>query len=851
MKLFKRILPLMLCVLLVLPLFTAVQALGGEDATYVLNNQVDGDNYTGPDLQYFSPYRIQAEMDGKTITMRNCMFLLYNTTNDEVIPTYCTDITVLVNPNFVYRRMNLEDSTFAASASQQIRAIVHNGFYVMPIKGETDEEHIARVEAELKRLGDAAGVEDLTIGEAITATQSAIWKAAHGDSIVFTDFVLNMYTTDVSDQVRYYDFCNQERINGHTKYTGTSENVKLTAENDRWIGSRIQAVYSYLLSVDPMPPVNTIVSPASFLDTSASFSSVKAGGTVDLTVTATVNVRMEPGDSLTLSASLGNAYQTSAALSDGTQTVTLVLKDIPVDQMDQTIKLTIEGEQSGLDAYLYDAEGDRNTSQSMVGKDDSRLPVHAEVTVKPNENDRILNVYKTTKVATGTDTYERVPLEGITFDLYLVTELRDYLTGAVTLPKAEEYVYSGNPDYTLTTGADGRASVNLTQQGLPDGVYLVVEREHPAIQAPVKPFYVTMPSTNPEGTGHVYEITVQPKNDVKGGVQIEKDVISLGNNSASVDAYADHTWIIGTTIPEDIADSKTFVISDTLDSRLDYMGNLKVNVETVDGETVVETLTEGTDYILNVTDVDSLGKGKPSDAFTVTLTKTGMNKVGNSIGDQNFEDYMLRVYFDARINANAKLGEEIPNKATVTYTNSVGFDFDDESDEPVVYTGGAKLLKVDSTDETKKLEGAEFEVYRYATAEEVAAGGDAITHIPGVSGAVVKVSFFKKEDLKGEKVTSVTSDKQGKVNICGLAYGEYFLVETKAPAGYNLLKEPVKLTIDGTTHTADKTITVKNVNGSILPTTGGIGTTVYTVSGMLLLCVGCLMIFLKKRKIYE
>ena len=76
MKLFKRILPLMLCVLLVLPLFTAVQALGGEDATYVLNNQVDGDNYTGPDLQYFSPYRIEAVMDGRTITMRNCMFLL-------------------------------------------------------------------------------------------------------------------------------------------------------------------------------------------------------------------------------------------------------------------------------------------------------------------------------------------------------------------------------------------------------------------------------------------------------------------------------------------------------------------------------------------------------------------------------------------------------------------------------------------------------------------------------------------------------------------------------------------------------------------------------------------------------
>lgn len=851
MKIYSRLLSLTLCVLLLLPVFVTMGGsvlAAGEEDTYVLNHRVDGDGYSGPDLQYFSPYRIKATMDGEVITMKNCLFSLYNTRNNQAIPVYCTDISVLANSNFTYRRINLEDSTYAAEAAGHIRAIVRNGFYLMPIEGETDAQHAQRVAEELKRLGDAAGVEDLTIGEAITGTQSAIWQAAHGRALVFTDFVHNVYTTDVSDSVRYYDICNEERINGHLEYRGTGgENVELTAANDAWIGARIRAVYNYLLSLDPMPPSATVVSPASFKQVSDPRFTPNGDGTYNVSVTATVDVDMEEGDALTVTAALGKDYKASAALTDGRQTVTLTINNVPADLLGQEVKLSIQGTQSGFDVYLFDAEGDRYTSQSMVGMDDSRLPVYGEVIA--TSDDRILNFYKTTKVATGNGTYDRRPLEGITFDLYLVAELNAYLNGSVRLPEATEYDYPDQADFTLITGEDGRASVNLTQQGMPDGVYLVVEREHPAIKAPVDPFYVIVPATNAEGTGHIYEITIEPKNDVVGDVHIEKDVISLGNDSAAVEAYTAHTWIIGTNIPEDIGGGKSFVISDTLDSRLDYLGNLKVNVETLDGQTVVTTLTEGVDYTVNVTDVDSLATGTPSDAFTVALTGTGMGKIADSIGSNRYDDYMLRVYFDAQINANAEMGTEIPNQATLQYTNSVNFDFEDQSDKPVVFTGGAKLLKVDAADETRVLPGAVFEVYRYATAEEVTAGGDAITHIPGVSGAVVKVAFFDNEALKGNKVTSATSDTNGNVTVYGLPYGEYFLLETKAPVGYNLLKEAVKLTVDATTHLAEKTVKVQNVSGTPLPSTGGIGTGIFTVSGLVLLCA-CSLLIVKKRRMY-
>ena len=96
--------------------------------------------------------------------------------------------------------------------------------------------------------------------------------------------------------------------------------------------------------------------------------------------------------------------------------------------------------------------------------------------------------------------------------------------------------------------------------------------------------------------------------------------------------------------------------------------------------------------------------------------------------------------------------------------------------------------------------------------------------------------------MKGNKVTSATSGDNGIVTIYSLAYGEYFLLETKAPAGYNLLDEAVNLPIDGTTHTAEKTVTDKNASGAILPSTGGIGTTIYTVSGIVMLCACCLII---------
>lgn len=845
----KRCLSLLLALLIALSatgfVFAADTADEDDLSIYVLNHNVPDDGYDGPNLQYFSPYVTNYTYEGQPSYIQNNIFSLYNTVTGEVVPTYCTDIKVGAFADHRYRRLNLEDSTFAASAAGLLRAIMLEGFYLAPISGESMEAHAVRVSQKLQELGAACGVSDLTIGEAIAGTQTAIWQAAHGSSLVFTDFVRTIYTTKMPSATKYYDLCNEERINGHIDYTVSSYGqVNLNPESDAKINARIKAVHDYLLSLPPVSASMKVVSSASFTKLSEPVWTDNGNGTYNVSVDVTVDVDMAAGDYLTVWAKVESTNSQGIALRDGVQNVTLTIQNIPAELAGQNVLLNIDGMQTVEEVVLYDAYGDREAAQSMIGMDNSRLPVKASVVAT---TERILNFYKTTRVAEGNGSYGRYPLEGIAFEIYFVASMEDYLYGDTVLPDPADFKLPSNAEYIVITDENGRASLNLTQHGLPDGVYLVVEQAHPAIKEPVAPFYVVMPATSADGTGWEYEVTVKPKNEVKGSVDIEKDVISLGNNEGTVDAYANHTWIIGATIPEDIDGAKSYTISDQLDNRLDYMGSLKVNVESLDGAEVLQTLRPGTDYVLQVQDENSLSEGKPSDWFVVSLTTVGMGKVAASLGNRDYSMYMLRIYFDARINANAAPGERIPNQARLEYINSVGFKFSADSDVPVVYMGGINVQKVDGGNPNLVLEGASFEVYRPATESEILAGVG-LVRLEGISAQLVKVSFFDNAAMTGSKVTTVTTDANGKATICGLAYGTYYLLETEAPDGYNKLTKPQMFVIDDASHTEAKTIVVANTAGAVLPTTGGMGTRIFTVTGSMLIILSLTFLWLKKRQ---
>ena len=81
------------------------------------------------------------------------------------------------------------------------------------------------------------------------------------------------------------------------------------------------------------------------------------------------------------------------------------------------------------------------------------------------------------------------------------------------------------------------------------------------------------------------------------------------------------------------------------------------------------------------------------------------------------------------------------------------------------------------------------------------------------------------------KAEEAVTDQNGCALFYGLAYGTYYLIETEAPAGYNLLTEPVEVVINDAAHLAANAVTVTNSAQFRLPETGGIGTMVFTLGG--------------------
>lgn len=101
-------------------------------------------------------------------------------------------------------------------------------------------------------------------------------------------------------------------------------------------------------------------------------------------------------------------------------------------------------------------------------------------------------------------------------------------------------------------------------------------------------------------------------------------------------------------------------------------------------------------------------------------------------------------------------------------------------------------------------------------------------------------------------VTEITTDATGKFTIKGLDSGTYYLTETYTPAGYNKLADPITVVIDSNSQTkVDGTVVnevkVLNQSGTELPSTGGMGTTIFYVVGSILLIGAAVLLVTKKR----
>ena len=522
--------------------------------------------------------------------------------------------------------------------------------------------------------------------------------------------------------------------------------------------------------------------------------------------------------------------------------------------------VTVNKEAEGfVDGKLYPANDPTTVhytdEEGELQEEDVKVPV-----VKDGELDaidRVINITKSTVIKDTDGTTSTYALEGIVFDVYYLCTVDEYTANIAKYENpTAELVADKEPVETMTTDITGKASYNLTKDGQPDGVYLIIEQEHPAIVEPLAPFLVAVPMTSQDGSSLLYTVDLQPKNTVLPGPEVNKDVTEINQDKDTVDIGEEHTWIIRGDIPADMAKAKEYVITDELDYRLTYAGNLVVKVEkTTDkannNATEGNVLIKDTDYILSETS-DSVVSGGDVEAiqkFEVKLTKEGMKKVAEIAGT-DYANYEVRVYFNAYIDEDASMGVEIPNDAKLNYTNSVNFKFEVKSDEPVVYTCGINIYKHDAKNAETALAGAVFKLARVATDAEIAEGNyDSLVTKEAGTINVVYEDFYTAIDEKGNltgKASVVTTTANGDAMIYGLAEGTYYLVEIQAPAGYNLLSYPLEVTLNQSSHATD--VEVANSNTFKLPETGGMGTTIFTMSGMMMLAAAAFILIMKKKE---
>ena len=273
---------------------------------------------------------------------------------------------------------------------------------------------------------------------------------------------------------------------------------------------------------------------------------------------------------------------------------------------------------------------------------------------------------------------------------------------------------------------------------------------------------------------------------------IDKFVTTIDNKADTANINELNTWIIQTTIPGDINDYESYVISDDLESFLDYEGSLTVKAG-------ADTLDSVTDYTFTSPAVGTAGP-----VLTISIDPDAL--VG-------YEGQKVTIEFKTSINDTAVMDDLIQNDATITATLDTAQYVEDVTVLPDVHTGGKKFVKVGKTADSAVLAGAEFIIFKAGTNQ-----------------------YLQSDWSWGSKATArvFTSGVDGKFEVTGLAYGDYTLEETKAPTGYNL-RADVDFTVASGSYAEASTATVTNAPTLTLPSTGGMGTIVFTVIGSVLM----------------
>lgn len=449
-------------------------------------------------------------------------------------------------------------------------------------------------------------------------------------------------------------------------------------------------------------------------------------------------------------------------------------------------------------------------------------------------------------------------------------------------------IVEGRLGETNTSFGTGTASGDyyLYEATLAPGYYLVKDKKNNDVD------------TNGSYTKFMLELVSNTTVDAKLDTPtLDKVIVGEGNATSGTSSAvigSTVTFKLTSTVPDmDGYNRYHFVVKDTLSKGLEYVGNESTIIKV--GDT---TLSEGTHYTVTS---ESNGEGQLLKIVFENFLTNWKKDAGKTI----------EITYGAKLTKDAVAGTAgNKNSAQLIYSNDPSYSYSgDEPGDGTptgqttettthTYTTKMKVGKIDA--DTKKLiTGATFELSGNGIQATITAtdkvtttyaedskgdfvniDGKMVPYDPGQHQGKIRYKEVKVTDTvvttegsAGKVEASV--DANGYMVFTGLGAGEYTLKETKAPEGYNKIDNPIiikiactlptdeeyaggqtdctwKYTYNGSTlHNSDADGTVyllvENRKGSMLPSTGGVGTTIFTITGLILM-LGAILFLAAKNK---
>lgn len=545
----------------------------------------------------------------------------------------------------------------------------------------------------------------------------------------------------------------------------------------------------------------------------------------------------------------------------------------------------------GLTAHGADPGGTGSTTTEF---DSGAAKGSLTLTIPPTKTSSQFSVYQVLEAtaATGQEVYEYKYTEGFE-SLENAALPIDQITGATdgpngynidtdTVDKAAAVLENYVKTKDNIKATEIISSTNITASNLPLGYYLILETKITEGQKQTKPMLVAIPSVTKNANTGIYEYNYDVSVTLKDqSLTTEKKIVVNQNKKAD-------------TIAKQVGEEVTFEIVQDVPKYDDTHKTITFNV--------VDTMSKGLtfDKVVSVkADETALDYNDPTKQYEFKKTK---NQDGTTTLTFDFSDHTEdsptagNDYYDSVKNANT---------VTITYTarlnkdasfgvngnsNEVYAEFGDgsvNSDEPtngasvytINYAGVVEIRKVgepaDPSGNAPELKDVKFTIYKESGKVEGFDEDDKEAQV---------VTYTRNEktditDTPNQNLSSTdTTGADGIARFAGLGDGTYYIKETSAPNPYILLKKPITVKVEATlpesvmngketvtkytyevsgdgvvqgsatTDDGKVTFTVENKKGFVLPTTGGMGTYLFTIGGALLILAAVVLILRSRKK---